>query len=431
MKYKRILLNLLFPAMIFAQNLCVDGQIIHSIRYEGLQHTRAEVVIREQIHKIETPFANAQFLAEQSAWQDLDLFADIQVFCTVDSAQKMVLTYQFKELFQYLPAPALKQSDQDGWMAGGALAALNLLGWDIRAEFQARFTVQPWMQAKEFAFYASSPYLIHWPIKWRGEYVKVDSWDPLRGYIENSHNVELEIEPKLHRNWSALVHGSFRQVNHAGQDSLAWLGKNVDYAPKLILGLIWDNRDAQMNTQKGVYSEWSVGQNGGVLGGTSNSLEMLWDFEWTQKAPFEIGIVKLGWLARVRPGEVGFYDRYQQGGANTLRGFVPDSARHGNSEIIWNAEWRKTVLRRTSFSVLGVNAFGAIDVVGGVDGAWLWEQEIPSWDDYQSSIYGGIHLVVPAINRIRLELGINPADKNWAFTVGLFEKRITQRWRSR
>ena len=407
---------------------CVDGKIVQSIALEGLKHTREAVVLRELQNASGHPFSLELWKKEQRTLQDLDLFADVKLECSADSAS-LVLHYQLLELFQYLPSPTVKQSDQDGWMVGGALAALNLFGYGIRAEVQARTTVDPWMQAKEYAFYASAPWAGSKPISWSAQLIRDDSWDPLRNFKDDSWNSEFDAKALSSLRWGGLITGGFRSMQHTS-DSLAWLSTHgSDWVPALGAGVVFDNRDALWDTRKGIYSEWRVTQNGGVLGGAADYTEYLWDAEGS--LPLGPGLVRATSLVRLRPGTVGFYDRLQQGGANTLRGFSPDSSVHGNSEIIENLEWREPILERKSLRVLGIQGYYGLQWVLGVDGAWLWDKGNPGWDDYRSSVYAGIHIVVPAIDRIRIEVGANPRTGTWAITVGLFEKAVTQRWRSR
>jgi len=69
--------------------------------------------------------------------------------------------------------------------------------------------------------------------------------------------------------------------------------------------------------------------------------------------------------------------------------------------------------------------------VAGADGALLWNHDLPDSRESRSSLYTGLHLVVPAIDRLRAEFGYSPRDRVWNISVGLFEKTTTQRWRSR
>jgi hypothetical protein len=251
----------------------------------------------------------------------------------------------------------------------------------------------------------------------------------LRTFKDESWNSEVDATLRSTSHWGGLLSGGFRDVIHTG-DSLPWLSAHgYDWVPSLGAGAVYDSRDAQWDTRHGIYNEFRITQSGGILGGSADYTEYLWDAEGT--LPLGPGVVRATSLVRLRPGTVGFYDRLQQGGANTLRGYNPDSSVHGNSEIIENAEWRQPWIERRSLNIWGIQGYYGLEWVLGVDGDFLWDKGSPEWNDYRSSVYAGVHILLPAIDRVRIEIGGNPRSHSWALTIGLFEKAVTQRWRSR
>ena len=120
---------------------CSDGAKIESIEIEGLEHTKPRVVWRELSHKVGDVFSQKTFESEKLRLQDLDLFTDISVSCKNGN-----VVYNFKEIFRWIPSPAGKKTDRDGLMLGLALANLNVLGEDIRAEVQFRTAVDPFFE---------------------------------------------------------------------------------------------------------------------------------------------------------------------------------------------------------------------------------------------------------------------------------------------
>ena len=109
-----------------AQGTCTDGTVVQSIRLEGLKHTNPRVVERELVNREGEPFTAEKFEAEKLRLQDLDLFTEVSVAC-----EGGALTYSFKEIFRWIPAPAGKKTDRDGLMLGLALANINVAGEDI------------------------------------------------------------------------------------------------------------------------------------------------------------------------------------------------------------------------------------------------------------------------------------------------------------
>lgn len=392
--------------------LCPENTRVDSLALLGLVHTQETVVRRELLHQVGKSFHSADWEAEKRRLESLDLFAEVELECA-----QGVLVYRFTELFQFFPAPAGKKTDQDGWMLGGALAHLNLGGRDVRLEGQFRTSVDPWMDAKEYALYASSPWLLDWPLDWNVEAVRTDSWDPLRGFFDRSWAVWTDLRYPLTGHWSLLGTGGGRRLDHA------------DWVPGLGAGVLWDSRDARLDARRGLYEELRVTHYGGLLGGADDFTEYLWD----GRHYYQVGkqVFSLGALGRFRPGTQGFYERLHQGGANTLRGYDPDSALHGRHEALLNAETRRILVERRTFSMWGIDGFWGLQAVAGADGAFLWDATAPDWSHYRSAAYAGLHLVIPALDRIRCEVGYSPDAKDWVLAVGLFEKNVTQRWRTR
>ena len=395
---------------------CADGMKVLSVRYEGLEDTDPRVVERELENTPGKAFSREAFFSEKLRLESLDIFSDVSLVCT-ESAEGISLEYRFKELLHWIPSPAGKKTDQDGWMLGLALAHLNVLGEDIRVEAQYRTSIDPLFDSKEFAVYASSPWLFDLPLAWNFEFLRTDSWDDLRGFYDRSFYLHLEVDAKLLKNLYLVWAPSYRYVEDFGR------------VPDLAVGALFDARDSKTDPRKGAFEEFRVTRFGLLDSDVEHYVEYLWD----NRVYFSFGrfITGVSSLVRFRPGEQMFFDRLHQGGANSLRGFDPDSSVHGRHEAVWNVEERYALLERKSFSVLGANLFWGVELVLGVEGAFLWDSKMPGWDDYRQSIYGGVHFLIPALDRLRLEAGYSPDGASVKIAVGLYDKNVSMRWRSR
>ena len=396
---------------------CRENAPVASVSYSGLSLTDPKVVTRELLNGTDRAFSAADYAVEKRRLEGLDLFSDIDLICT-ERGDSLALEYRFKELFHWIPSPAGKKTDQDGWMLGLALAHLNVGGEDIRSEVQYRQSIHPWMDSKEYAFYNSSPWLFDYPVSWNVEFLRTDSWDDLRGYYDRSWYAHADLTGKLCGPLSLLWAASYRYLEGEG---------NI---PDLGAGFVFDDRDSPVDSRNGAYEEFRLTRTGGFADSPENYLEWLWD----NRLYLETGrfVTHLSSLARYRPGEQKFYDRLQQGGANSLRGFDPDSSVHGRHEILLNAEERFVLLPRTSFTVFGANLFWGVQLVAGADGSFLWDKDgVPGWEDYRSAVYAGVHFIIPALDRLRIEVGYSPDGDGPLIAVGLFEKNVSQRWRSR
>ncbi|WP_295099429.1 POTRA domain-containing protein [uncultured Fibrobacter sp.] len=443
-----VVLLMLVPAAFAAADStaagCADGLVVASVDFEGLVHTKARVVERELANRVGEPFSAEKFEAEKRRLQDLDLFTEISVSC-----EGSKLTYHFKEIFRWIPSPAGKKTDRDGLMLGAALANLNVAGEDIRAEVQYRTTVDPFFDKNEYALYVSSPYLFGIPLGWNFEFLVTDSYDNIRGFQDNSLLLDLDLDFKFLSNLSLLGTAAYRYL-----DGMAHL-------PEFGLGFAFDYRDSRLDTRNGVYFEYMLTHVGegeeivafcGVdyehddpwetVGSPEDNPknccgkscgENYWELLADARAYKTFGRFVTGAtaLVRLRPGEVKFYDYYYHGGANTFRGHEADSGSLGVHEALLTFEERFVLLERRSASIAGVNFFYGVQLVAGLDGSLLWDRGRPGWDDYEGAVYGGVHLVIPALDRIRFEVGYSPDRGEPVFYFGLFDKVTSSRWRSR
>lgn len=404
---------------------CTDGTVVASIGFDGLKHTKPRVVERELMNRVGEPFSQEKFEAEKRRLQDLDLFTEISVSCEGAS-----LKYSFKEIFRWIPSPAGKKTDRDGLMLGAAFANLNVFGEDIRAEVQYRTTVDPFFDKNEYALYVSSPYLLGLPLGWNFEFLVTDSYDNIRNFQEQSILFDLDLEYKFLPHLSLLGTLAARDL---------W---NAAFLPEMGFGFAFDYRDSKLDTREGVYFEYMLthvgeGDDSDSDCGAGNCAgmggERFWELLTDARAYKTFGRFVTGAtaLVRLRPGDVKFYDYYYHGGANTFRGHEADSAHLGVHEALLTLEERFVLLERHAASLWGINFFYGVQLVAGLDGSLLWDKGRPGWDDYEGAVYGGIHLVIPALDRLRFEVGYSPDKGEPVFYFGLFDKVTSSRWRSR
>jgi len=418
---KNFLMSLLLLGLVsLAYSQCIDGTSIASIELEGLEYTKPHVVWRELLHKAGDAFSQKTFETEKLRLQDLDLFTEVSVTCEpAESQNSSKVTYHLKEIFRWIPSPDSKTTDRDGLMLGLALANLNILGEDIRAEAHYRTAVDPFFEKNEYAFYANSPYLFGIPLAWNIDLIRTDSWDDIRGFRDACWLVSLDVS------WSLLSHFSL-----LGKVVYRYLEDGPGVLPEFGLGFAVDFRDSELDSRKGIYFESALTHVG--VGGArgENYVEFLED----ARAYYTLGrfVTGASALVRLRPGEVKRYDYFYHGGTNSFRGLNKPDAQHlGVHEMLLTLEERFILLERRSASLCGVNFFYGIQLVAGLDGSVLWDKGAPGWKNYEGAVYGGIHLVLPALDRIRLEIGYSPDKGEPKFSWGFTGKTTTQRWRGR
>lgn len=402
---------------------CPDGAKISEISFSGLEHTNPPVIERELLNREGEKFSLEKFEGEKKRLQDLDLFTEIDLSC--EGSDDLKLVYSFKEIFRWIPAPAGKKTDRDGLMVGLALANLNVLGEDIRAEVQYRTALDPFLENNEYAFYASSPYLFGLPLGWNFEFLRTDSWDDLRRYNDASWLFDLDLDWNVTEHLSLLLSGAYRYIEDG-----------PGHLPEAGVGFAFGYRDAALDTRRGVYFEYMLTHVGnGHFEKDPDRLkgERYWELLADARGFFTLGRFVTGAtaLARYRAGDVERYDYLYHGGANTFRGHDADSLSLGKNELLLTLEERFVLRERKAASLWGINFFYGLQLVAGLDGSLLWDEGRPGWDNYEGAVYGGLHLVIPALDRVRFEVGYSPDRKEPKFYFGLFDKTTSARWRNR
>lgn len=419
---------------------------VTEVRYTGLYRTSHFVVESKIRHKAGQPFSPELWAEEKCELMDLDLFADVQLKVT-ETDTGTVLDYQFTELPSFILFPAMKRTDQDGLLMGPGLTFMNLFGTGIHQEFLSRFTVAPVpMRAKEFLGYTYVPDVFG--LDGTGElsanYFK--SYNTLKEYRENSVYTVAKIVMMLPRDFSFIIALSSLNVRHDpdaqtftadGSTMRMFYGKREwDFIPSAGAGIALDTRERIMNPHRGFYAEARYTLYGEKLGGDADYCEYIADFRGYVPAGLR-HIFHLSLLGRYRPGTVPAYELYHAGGVNSLRTYMPDPDICGQHEFLGTFEYRYELFTWRRLSLLDLDAWYGLQLVAGMDNAveWLPENEFKK-GRYYYSFYTGIHLLVPALERVRLEFGFNtidPRDRTVKFGINLgwYEKAQTQRRRVR
>ncbi len=423
---------LLAISLIFAAetgSLCApcpapEGLWISSLEFEGLKQTRSNVVKDALENRKGETFSCAAWEREQNRLKDLGIFAkvDLKAQTTNDS---LSLVYTFRELPPYLPLASVNKTDQDGFSIGPSISALNFLGTGKRIDLMARFG-----GTTEYQAAISGRQLFGKPVEFSAAWIHVDSYNPFDSSHENSHRVKSEgFWPLIKSNHFGATGFAEYFVIEEGRDSIT-LRKGGDFVPRLGLGLRWDSRDRALLPRRGVFAEARLTQNGGGLGGPADFWEEMSDIRVYLPLTRRNGIIADA-LYQYRYGtKLGYYDWFRVGGANTLRGY-PDNAYFGRNECLFNLEYRFDAMEEKVQSLGPWSLNYGVQLIAGFDAASLWNSESMQPEKFHPGIYAGLHLLVPGVNRIRLEIGSHDINGRVYWNLGLFEKTTTQRFRTR
>lgn len=413
------LLLLLFggTALAYTGGGCAEGVPVGELKVVGLSMTKEKVVTRELALRSGVPYSDSLYEADARRLERLDIFASIELTCE-QAGSVQNLTLHLSEIFPVIPSSAGKRTDQDGLLLGVALAFLNAGGEDIRAEAQYRASVSPAFENSEFAIYLSSPWLLDLPIEWNIDLVRTDSHDDLRGFHSKSWLADLDLRWRFLDPFQFLFTTAYRYQESYG---------NI---PELGAGFAIDTRDSPTDTRRGFYEEFMLTQVGGAMDSPENYREILFDTR-AAVSPYRRWVLGGSLLLRYRLGDVDFFDRFHHGGSNSFRGYEADSSNHGESEVLMNFEERIIILERVPITVVGVRFYYGLQLVAGLDGSVLFDGNEILDENFSGAAYVGVHILLPAIDRVRFEVGYAPDTGEPKFFIGLNEKNISQRWRTR
>lgn len=423
-----------------------EQNVIVEIKYSGLYRTSHFVVESKIRHRPGKPFSSELWAKEKNDLMDLDLFAGVQISIT-ETGEGIILEYRFTELPLFIVFPAMKRTDQDGLLMGPGLTFMNLLGTGIHQQILGRFTVAPVpMRAKEFLSYTRIPDVFGMNMSTEITANYFNSYNSLKLYDESSFYTVADLTFHLAGNFGLILSFSSINVKHdpgaadfmaGGSQMRMFYGNgNRDFIPSAGAGVVLDTRERKINPHRGFYSEARYTLYGEKLGGDADYSEFIADFRGYIPAGLQ-HIFHLSLLGRYRPGTIPAYELYHAGGINSLRTFEPDPGICGQHEFLGTFEYRYELFTERQVSLLDLHAWYGLQLVAGMDNAVMWmPDEAFANGRYYYSFYAGVHLLVPSLERVRLEFGINsidPGDRTVKFGInmGWYEKSYTQRRRVR
>jgi outer membrane protein assembly factor BamA len=409
-----------------------QGIQIDSIIISGLTHTKTKVIFRELKNRV------SQKMDCKLAQQEIQNLEGLSLFSKVSyhNPSQGVLEIKVKQLPSWLLIPSTKKTDQDGLIAGPGLVFFDLFGLDYRYDFYARSSVNPLFKANEILTFLESPWLFDQPIYNAIAFSHIRSFNSLKLYDESSYTtfikgcyrlVSSNLSDRLCLGGQA-EYLAVKRVDSArifpdySNKSQQWLG--YEHTVKVGAYIQRDTRLRQQDPHWGDFSEIMISKASG-FSTSANYWEFLLDhrawYEWFPRLVFHGNF-----LTRHRIGDVPLYDYYHAGGANSIRGFLPDTARWAAEELLATIEIRYDLIPKKPISLFGTNGLFGLQTVVGSD--YLLHHQGFSDNQSYTSIFTGVHVLLAGLDRIRMEVGFNPDDPIPVFSIGIFEKSNNQRF---
>ena len=393
------------------------GKIVREIRIQGLRNTKESVVRKQLASQVGRLYTEETASDDRRYLDKINVFSSIQIDPSVVQGE-VVLTVSVQELWPILAYPSANITSENGFSYGFGATMPSLLGRAISFSGSARFggltetnlSMQaPWRLRKR---------------EWFGvKYSYRDRNNKLDSFRENAHELEVKIGVKLRQNWRLSGRFGFMSM---GSDvpGITLSSNNRDATPALGAVLEYDGRDLRSNPHKGWQTIFDVSQNGGFLGGDGNFVTTQFDIRRYQPLAARHILAAFSFLT-LQSGIVGtdvpIYRDYHIGGTNTVRGWEIDG-RQGNNQFITTLEYRFELLPPRSFRVYKYGIYAGMQLVAFGDLGTAWYQG----SDFTRNMIGGggfgVHLLVPFVERIRIEFGFGQSGKGMITHLGIREK---------
>ena len=254
----------------------------------------------------------------------------------------------------------------------------------------------------------------------------------LDSFRENSHELDLRMGIRLRQNWRLSGRFGFLSMGSDTPEITLSPG-NRDNTPALGAVLEYDGRDLPSNPHRGWQTIFDITQNGGFLGGEGDFVTTQFDIRRYQPLAAR-HVVAFFSYAAFQNGIVGetvpIYRDYKIGGTNSVRGWEA-SARRGNNQFLNTLEYRFELLPTRSFRVYSFGFYVGLQLVAFGDLGTAWNQG----PEFTRNMIGGggfgIHILLPFVERIRIEFGFGQSGAGLFSHLGIREKAQSSRQRIR
>jgi outer membrane protein insertion porin family len=385
------------------------GRRVAAIEITGHEVTKDWVITREIHTKVGDPLDLEAVARDVARLDNLSIFAEIRADAEPVGDDAVRLVFTIKEMPSWFPILSYVYTEENGVSWGLGVSAANVTGRDLSVSARVYFgdLEQQWSR-------------ISWP--WiSGNHVSFDFYgarytrpDKLRGFEETSYEFTPEVGTYIgERGW---VRGKFSYFKMKSDTAGITLSPtNEDHLLRLGASFGWDTRDSWRNPRRGWQNELELWHTGGFLGGDgdwwSANLDMRRWLPVTSRTKLMLsGLVSL--QSGVLGMDVPVYLDYYLGGANTVRGYgVSDLGTEfsGKNQMLGTAEYSFTVvpLRRWDLWKISLRLGAELAVFADAGIAWTESRDL-SMRRARGGLGGGLRLLVPGSEMVRLDLGWSP-----------------------
>jgi len=403
------------------------GKEIEEIRLAGLKHTNEQLVRDSLVSRIGEPYLEETVARDRERLDRLGIFSAVSVHPSAQDGG-VLLEYELKETFPYLPLITADITDADGLTIGPGLKATNLFGRGISFSGAARFG-----QATTVELQTANPWLPGGHIIYSADGWYRDRYNELDDFNENSFEMDLRLGRTFRSRLRAGLHLIYLSMK-SDVDDITLSDDNHDnlHAGGVFFG--YDSRDAWSNPHRGWWGEVDLLKVGDPFGGDGDWWRLSLDIRRYHPVKPRHTLALFAYTA-LQTGEVGTdipeYMDFGIGGTNSVRGWDL-GARQAKNELIGTAEYRYVFREKRPIKVFGATFHLGLEAALFGDAGIVWDEE----EEFRSDniIAGGgvgLRLLIPFVRVVRFDIAYGESGSQLNLHVGAFEKPEKQRQRIR
>ena len=429
------LILVLLPNMVLARTATdslrvYEGLKVTAVVVTGADVTKPWVVLRE-LHTTEgAVFSVETVKADIQRLMNLSIFSSVRVNAQ-ETDRGVGVEFVCREMPWVIPYIKLQYTQTNGFSIGPTVSSVNLFGRDI--SLSAYVLVGG---TNQFSIIMTWPWIArnHLSLDWR--WIQMNRWDPLLDFEEDSREFTPWIGSYIRS--KGRIQGTFAYFRMTSQeDSITLDPDNTDHLLRLGGRIGYDSRDNWRDPHNGWWTQFELIKTGDPLPGQGDFWSAVFDVRRYHSVTPRNNLMITA-LYTPQSGivnvDVPQYLQYFMGGPNSVRGYDVDiegKELFGKNQIIFTLQWEYLPMPLEEYVLFkrwSANAGLKLAFFADWGTAWSTNQ-----DPWSRGIFGfgvGVHLLVPAVDKVRFEFGFNE-DFDFVFGFGVRPKPDMQRMRIR
>jgi outer membrane protein insertion porin family len=392
----------------------MEGRPILRIEISGNKKTREYVILRELMTNVGDTLSLAIMRIDEMRLTKLSAFSKIEITPRLED-DAVIYAVKVSETAFVIPTILPGYSEENGWYFGPMVSTPNWFGRAILASVYAQ-----WGGITKYSFSANNPWI---SVAHRQLSVSVGTTyqkreDKIRESEETTYvsAVRGTFYPGRNRIFSVGL-GFQYMLTKSDKPGVTLSPSNRDHLPQFELLMRANSIEDPLDPHYGWVTGIQERRIGGFLGGEGDSWRTQVDV--TRYQPLSPrSTLAIGGVFDHQTGRVGedipIYLQYSLGGSNSIRGYSRTDlgkVLYGKNQLLGTIEFSYCIMSPRQIQLLGLSFLSfrlGMNIIGFVDHGVAWTESGELNLDRSKTGYGvGLHLMVPGIDRIRLDLGFS------------------------